>query len=323
MEVAVTAVLPGTALDHLAARAQVRVRRERMRLSPAALAAFIGAADAAITLLADPVDGDVLTACPGLKVVANYAVGVDNIDLETARTRGVWVTNTPDVLTEATADLTWTLILGITRRVLEGDALMRAGHFDGWRPDLLLGTGLQDKTLGIIGYGRIGRAVARRGIAFGMEIATLARPGRTVTDPPSRLLPFEELLAASDVLSLHCPLTRETRHLLDESHLRMLPRGAFLINTARGPVIDEAALARVLADGHLAGVALDVYEHEPEVHPDLARRRDVLLMPHAGSATVETRSAMADLAVANVEAVFDGREPPTPVVRGNIPGRRG
>jgi len=323
VEVAVTAALPGSALDRLAARAQVRVRRERTRLDPVALADFVGEADAAITLLADPVTGDVLASCPKLRIVANYAVGVDNIDLEAARARGVWVTNTPDVLTEATADLAWTLILGITRRVLEGDAMMREGCFEGWRPDLLLGTGLQGKTLGIIGYGRIGRAVARRGIAFGMEIATLARPGRTRTDPPARLLPLEELLAASDVLSLHCPLTPGTRHLLDEAHLRLLPRGAFVINTARGPVIDEAALARTLADGHLAGAALDVYENEPEVHPGLLRRNDVLLMPHAGSATVETRSAMADLAVANVEAVLVGKEPPTPVVRGKAPGSKG
>ncbi len=312
-----TAELPGGALDRLAARARVRIRHERTRLDPAALARFVGTADAAITLLADPVRAHVFENCPALRIVANYAVGVDNIDLDEARRRGIWVTNTPDVLTDATADLAWTLILGITRRVLEGDGMMRSGRFDGWRPDLLLGTGLQGKTLGIIGYGRIGRAVARRGIAFGMQIATLARPGGVALDPPARTLPLEELLAGSDILSLHCPLTPETRHLLDEAHLRMLPEGAFVINTARGPVLDEAALARVLADGHLGGAALDVYEHEPEVHPGLLRRSDVLLMPHAGSATVETRSAMADLAVANVEAVLDGREPPAPVVRGN------
>ncbi len=316
MEVAVTAELPGDALDRLAMRARVRVRHERARLDPEGLARFIGTADAAVTLLADPVTAGVFERCPALKIVANYAVGVDNIDLEEARKRGVWVSNTPDVLTNATADLTWTLILSLTRRVLEGDELVRSGRFAGWRPDLLLGRGLEGKTLGIIGYGRIGRAVAKRGRAFGMKIATLARHERTSPEPFVRFLPLEELLVVSEVLSLHCPLTSETWHLLDEARLRMLPEGAFVINTARGPVLDEAALARVLSDGHLGGAGLDVYEHEPDVDPELLQRNDVVLMPHAGSATVETRSAMADLAVANVEAVLDGREPPSVVVRG-------
>jgi len=312
-EVAVTWPLPGKALERLARRFDVRIRRERDPLDPAGLARFIGSAAAAITLLADPVTEEVFAGCPGLRVVANYAVGVNNVDLEAARRRGVVVTNTPDVLTEATADLTWALILAVTRRVVEGDALLRAGGFPGWRPDFLLGTGLQGKTLGIVGLGRIGRAVARRAAAFGMRVAATSRRPGSGAEEGVRRLTLDELLPQSDVLSVHCPLTPGTRHLLDERRLRMLPRGAYVINTARGPVIDEAALVRLLEEGHLGGAGLDVFEHEPAVHPGLLHRRDVVLTPHIGSATLETRSAMADLAAANVEAVLEGREPPTPV----------
>ncbi len=314
VEIAVTSPLPGGALERLGRRWPLRVRETDGVLHGAALARFIGEATAAITLLADPVTAEVLEGCPHLRVVANYAVGYDNIDLEAARRLGIWVTNTPDVLTEATADLTWALILAVTRRVVEGDAMVRAGRFGGWKPDLLLGRGLQGKTLGILGYGRIGRAVTRRAAAFGLEVLFTSR--REAAEGPGRQVDLETLLSSADILSIHCPLTPETDHLLDESRLRLLPRGAYLINTARGPIVDEAALARLLAEGHLAGAGLDVFEHEPLVHPDLVGLENVVLLPHVGSATVETRSAMADLVAANVEAVLDGREPPSPVVRG-------
>lgn len=315
-EVAVTAALPGAALDRLAGRCTVRVRPERTVLDESALAAFIGSADAAITLLADPVTEAVLSACPALRIVANYAVGYDNVDLDAARERGIWVTNTPDVLTEATADFTWALILAVTRRIVEGDGVMRRGEFHGWRPDLMLGRGLQGKILGIVGYGRIGRAVARRGLVFGMDVAATSRHPFPEDEAPVRFLPLEELLAASDVVTLHCPLTPETHHLLDRRRLSLLPAGAYVINTSRGPVVDEAALVDVLETGRLGGAALDVYEREPEVHPGLPGRRDVVLAPHLGSATEEARAAMADVAVANVDAVLEGREPPNPLVRG-------
>ncbi len=313
-EIAVTAPLPGDALDRLGRRFSLRVREGVSPLDEEGLIAFIGGAAAAITLLADPVTGAVLERCPRLRIVANYAVGYDNIDLETARRLGIWVTNTPDVLTEATADLTWALILAVTRRVVEGDGLVREGRFTGWQPALLLGSGLQGKTLGILGYGRIGRAVARRAPAFGMEVLYNSR--RAASGGPGRPVDLDGLLAGSDILSVHCPLTPETHHLLDERRLRRLRRGAFVINTARGPIVDEAALARLLHDGHLAGAGLDVYEHEPRVHAGLPALPNAVLLPHVGSATVETRSAMADLAAANVEAVLAGREPPAPVVRG-------
>jgi glyoxylate reductase len=313
--VAVLAPLPGDAVARLGARYDVRVHPGPALTAPAAVAEAIGDADGAISLLSHPVDREVLSRCRHLRVVANCAVGYDNVDLAAAEARGVWVTNTPDVLTEATADLVWALVLAVTRRVVEGDRLVRQGRFDGWALDLLLGPGLQGQTLGLIGFGRIGRAVARRGRAFGMDLV-FHDPG--VRDPVdgARPVPLDDLLAASRVVSLHCPLTPETRHLLDEDHLRRMAPDAVLINTARGPVVDEAALVRVLEDGHLRGAGLDVYEAEPEVHPGLLGRDDVVLLPHVGSATVETRQAMADLAADNLIAVLEGREPPTPVVRG-------
>jgi len=314
--VAVTYPLPGGAVQRLSARYETRVRRQAGAPTPGELHAFIGSAEAVITLLTDPVPAEVLEMCPHLRVIANCAVGYDNVDLEAARRLGVWVTNTPDVLTEATADLTWALILAVTRRVVEGDGLLRAGGFTGWRPDFFLGAGIQGRTLGIIGYGNIGRAVARRAAAFGMEVVYTDTEPVDGVAPEARFLPLEDLLRESHVLSVHCPLTPLTHHLLDRRRLGLLPSGAVVVNTARGPVVDESALAEALAEGRLSGAGLDVFEHEPRVHPALLKRSDVVLLPHLGSATVATRTAMADLAVANAEAVLEGREPPTPVVRG-------
>ena len=313
-EVAVTAPLPGDALERLARFHTVRVREAGPPLSATQLAAFVGNAEALICLLADRVEALVFARCPRLEVVANYAVGVNNVDLAAARAAGVWVTNTPDVLTEATADLTWALILAVTRRVVEGDALVRAGRFKCWGPDLMLGAGLQGKTLGIVGLGRIGAAVARRGEAFGMRPLFTDPRGAAAADGRWPALPLDELLAQSDVLTLHCPLTPDTRHLLSAERLRLLPRGAVLINTSRGEVVDEAALVEALAAGALAGAGLDVYEREPAVHAGLLARPDVVLLPHLGSATRETRAAMANLAVDNILAVLSGGVPATVVV---------
>jgi glyoxylate reductase len=318
--VAVTSPLPGRAEQLLAERCRVRVNGGAALTDQRQLAEFIADARAAVTLLANPVTDQVFGACPELEVVANVAVGHDNIDLDAAAARGIWVTNTPDVLTEATADLTWALILAVTRRVVEGDRLVRSGNWCGWQLDQLLGSGLEGRTLGIVGYGRIGRAVARRALGFGMQLAYTDRAPIEGAHPPARFLELDELLASSSVVSLHAPLTERTRHLLDERRLRLMPEGAFLVNTARGPLVDEQGLVRVLADGHLGGAGLDVYEHEPDVHPALVERADVVLAPHIGSATVETRAAMAELAARNVLAVLDGCEPPTPVVRGGRPG---
>lgn len=320
-DVVVTAPLPGAALQRLAAAHHVIVRPEGPALAGVDLARLVGSAEAVICLLADQVDRSVFAGCPGLRVVANYAVGVNNVDLTAATATGVWVTNTPDVLTDATADLTWALLLAVVRRVIEGDALVRSGGFSGWRPELLLGRGLQGKLLGIIGFGRIGQAVARRAIGFGMEVVYHARRPAAWTSARYEA-DLDVLLSAADVVSVHCPLTAETRNLLNRKRLALLRPEAFLVNTSRGEVVDEAALAEALAGGRLAGAGLDVYALEPEVHPGLLRLPNVVLLPHLGSATRETRSAMAELAVDNVLAVLAGRSPVTPVNDLSAQGQR-
>lgn len=318
--VAVTSPLPGPALERLARAHEVTVR-SGPPLAGAELAAFVGDAEALVCLLADRVGAEVFAEASQLKVVAVYAVGVNNVDLEAARRAGVWVTNTPDVLTDATADLTLALLLAVTRRVVEGDRFVREGRFTGWAPDLLLGAGLQGKLLGIVGFGRIGQAVARRAQAFGMKIAYHSRREHPeVAIPDAVYVPsLDELVTQADVLSLHCPLTPETRRLLNRQRLFQMKKGAFLINAARGEVVDEAALVEALASGHLAGAGLDVYDREPQVHPGLLELSNVVLLPHLGSATRETREAMADLVVDNVLAVLAGKPPLTPVVGPGLP----
>jgi len=313
-QVAVTYPIPGGGLARLSARHEVRVHPDGASVGGAALADFVAGAEALVPLVSNRVDASVFAACPGLRVVANVGVGVNNIDLDAARAAGVWVTNTPDVLTEATADVAWGLVLAVTRRFVEGDAVMRRGAYGGWRPDYMLGTGVQGKTLGVVGMGRIGRAVARRALASGMLVAYTDRAAVPGAGLDAEFVPrLDDLLPRADVLSLHTPLTADTHHLLDARRLRLLPRGAFVVNTSRGEVLDEAGLVEVLAEGHLGGAGLDVYEREPAVHPALLERPDVVLLPHLGSATWETRCAMADLAVDNCLAILDGRTPPTPV----------
>lgn len=276
----------------------------------------VATADAVVTLLTDRVDAAFLDAAPRVRIVANVAVGFNNIDVAACRERGVIVTNTPDVLTDATADLAMALILMSTRRLGEGERLIRSGTPWKWGMFMMLGAGLQGRTLGIVGFGAIGRALATRARAFGMEIVY---HGRRAADPAdeqalgARRSSFDDLLGESDVVSLHCPYTPETHHLVDARALRTMKPSAFLVNTARGPVVDEAALAAALRDGTIAGAGLDVFEHEPEVHPGLLGLDNVVLVPHLGSATVETRSAMAELAARNVVAVLAGRAPLTPV----------
>ncbi|MGH7506126.1 MAG: 2-hydroxyacid dehydrogenase, partial [Longimicrobiales bacterium] len=264
-----------------------------------------------ICLLTDRVDAAVLDAGRDLRVVANIAVGYNNIDVEACRARGVIVTNTPNVLTNACADFTWALILGITRRLGEAERQLRRGEWKGWALDHMLGTELRGKRLGLIGVGRIGRAVAEKAPAFGMEVVYSAR--RAVDLPRAEHLPLDRLLATADLVSLHCPLTPETRHMIDQKALAKMKRSAYLINTSRGPVVDEAALAWALKQRLIAGAALDVYENEPQVHPDLLTLENVMLIPHIASATTETRTAMANLAVSNVLAVLRGDAPATPV----------
>ncbi len=259
---------------------------------------------ALIPMPTDRVDDGVLST-PGLRVVANHAVGTDNIDLEAAARRGIPVTNTPGVLTEATADLAFALLLAAARRVGEGQALIREGGFHGWAPDMLVGADLDGATLGIVGLGRIGQAVASRAQAFGLRVV-----GTTRSTGPS----LDDLLAQSDFLSLHCPLTPETHHLIGESELRAMKSTAVLVNTARGPVVDEAALAQALRRGWIAAAGLDVFESEPQVHPGLLGLPNAVLLPHLGSATRKSRRAMARLAAEGAVAVLTGERPAHRVV---------
>ena len=282
------------------------------------LAAEIASADALICMLIDRVDDALLARAPRLRIVSNVAVGYENIDIEAARRRGVLVTNTPDVLTESTADLTFGLLLAAARRIAEGDAAVRADAFPAWGLDQpLLGLDVHGKTLGVVGMGRIGAAVARRGrLGFGMQILYSDRSGHETAEREleAERVPLERLLAESDFVCLHVPLTDETRHLIDRVALDRMKPTAILVNAARGPVVDEAALVDALERGAIAGAGIDVYEDEPTVHPGLvALRERVVLTPHAGSATRDTRHAMAKLAVDNVLAVLAGEPAITPV----------
>jgi len=277
--------------------------------TPEELAEEVREAEALIPLVSDRVTEDVLRAGEKLKIVANYGVGVDNIDRAAAAARGIVVTNTPNVLTDATADLTMALLLALARRVVEGDRMVRTGGFAGWEPDLLLGFDLKGKTLGIVGPGRIGRAVARRARAFGMTLIAAGRSSRDEGDPddPPRVS-FDELLRRSDVVSLHLPLNDETRGLFGRETFAKMKPGSWLLNTARGALVSEMALLRALDEGQLAGAGLDVFENEPAIAPGLLDNDRVVLMPHAGSATVETRREMARMVVEDVRRVLSGEK---------------
>jgi glyoxylate reductase len=307
----ITRRLPAAVVRRLEEHCPVDMHRGETPLSPDELRARAADKDALIVLLPDRIDRALLDAAPRLKIVANVAVGYDNLDVRHAKQKGVICTNTPDVLTDATADLTWALILDITRRVSEGDRLARAGTWKGWTFEFMLGSGLQGKQLGIVGAGRIGRAVAERGRAFRMKIAIASRRDPGWQDAES--MPLDRLLATSDIVSLHVPLSPETRHLIDQPALARMKRTAFLVNTTRGAVVDESALAWALKEHMIAGAALDVFEKEPQIRPELVTLENVVLSPHLGSATREARTAMADLAVSNVLAVLAGQPPLTPI----------
>ena len=273
----------------------------------------IRGADAAIITLTEQVDDDVLKAASRLKVVANCAVGFNNIAIEAARALGIVVTNTPDVLTDTTADLTWALMLAAARRIVEGDRLVRQGSWSGWDPNQLLGAEVSSKMLGIIGMGRIGRAVARRAVGFAMPIIYYTRSAGDESVQGYRRVSLDELLTDADFLTLHVPLTEETHHLIGARELSRMKPTAFLINTARGPVVDEEALVAALQDRRLAGAALDVYEQEPRLHPGLRDLPQVVLLPHLGSATLQTRVKMGMICLENVSAVLAGRQAPNRV----------
>lgn len=274
-------------------------------------------AQALVTLVNDRVDEALLARLPKLRCVAQMAVGFDNIDLEACKARGLVVTHTPDALTDSTADLAFGLILAVTRRFHEGEQLVRDGAWRGFSPTLLLGRELAGKTLGVVGYGRIGKAVARRAVAFGMRVLASRSTDRTVTDGIATQVPLARLLRESDVVTLHVPGSPTTRGLLGEAELASMKKGSYLVNTARGNVVDESALVRALERHHLAGAGLDVYEREPAVHAGLLGRDDVVLLPHLGSATFEARARMARSALDDAARVLRGEAP-----RFVVPGSR-
>ena len=261
------------------------------------------------------IDDEVL-AVPGLKVVSNVAVGYNNIDVAAARKRGIVVTNTPDVLTETTADFAFTLLMAAARRVVEADRYARSGQWKVWKWDLLWGADIHGKTLGVVGFGRIGRAVARRGLGFGMRVLysdTVRADAATERELNARAVDMDTLLRESDFVTLHTLLSPETRHLINERTLRTMKKTAILVNAARGPVVDEAALVKALSEKWIAGAGLDVFEEEPKIHPGLLPLENVTLAPHIASASGETRIAMATLAIRNCLAVLEGKPALTPV----------
>jgi lactate dehydrogenase-like 2-hydroxyacid dehydrogenase len=313
----VTRLLTDGAMSELSGSGHRLVVGEERPPSRDELLHGVAGAAAVVSTLTERIDAGVLDAAgPQLRVVANVAVGFDNIDVPTARERGVVVTNTPGVLDDATADLTFGLILAAARRIAEGDRFLRRGHPWVWGPRMMLGLDLSaGATLGIVGYGRIGRAVARRARGFGVRLlATSTRTPLSEQDAEGvTFVELDELLGRSDVVTLHCPLTPETRHLIDDATLGRMQPTALLVNTARGPVVDTDALVRALQDGRIAGAALDVFEDEPEVDPRLPALENVVLTPHLGSAGRRTREAMCALAVRNAVAVLAGRPALTPV----------
>jgi lactate dehydrogenase-like 2-hydroxyacid dehydrogenase len=314
--VLISNALPEEARRLIPADVDVDYNRDDQPLSKGELIRRLQDRTGLICHIVSTIDDDVLAASPSLRVIANVAVGYNNIDLAAARRRGVIVTNTPDVLTETTADFAWALLMAAARRVVEADHYARSGQWKAWKWDLLWGVDVHGKTLGVLGFGRIGRAVARRAGGFGMRIlyhdavrADGAQEGQlraTYVDP-------DILLRESDFVTVHTPLLPETRHLIDERALRAMKKTAILVNAARGPIVDEAALVRALGEGWIAGAGLDVFEEEPTIHPGLLPLRNVVLTPHIASASYDTRVAMATLAVRNCLAVLDGKAPLTPV----------
>ena len=313
--VLVTRRLPAPAMERISGSCDVTLYEGDDAIPRDRLLRDVKGKAGAVTLLTDKVDDELLDAAgDGLRIVANYAVGFDNIDLAACTARGVMASNTPDVLTETTADLAWTLMMTAARRVAEGDRFLRSRTPWIWGPEFMLGQDVHGKVLGIVGFGRIGQAMARRARGFGMRAIyfDLYRPERSLEeDLGVTFRDLEDLLEESDFVTLHTNLSDETRHLINEERLRAMKATAVLVNTSRGPVIDEAALAGALRDGQIFAAGLDVFENEPDVHPGLLELDNVVLAPHLGSATVDTRSAMGLLAADNLIAALEGRRPPT------------
>src|SRR6267142_157572 len=309
-------ILPTESIEIIPKDVTVDYNSGQTALSKAELISRLRGKDGLICHIISAIDDEVLAAAPTVKVVANVAVGYNNIDVAAARRRGVVVTNTPDVLTETTADFAWTLLMAAARRVVEADHFARSGQWLKWEWDLLWGADIHGKTLGVLGLGRIGRAVARRASGFSMRILyydAVRAEASAERELSATFVPKETLLAEADFVTVHTNLTAETRHLIDEAALRRMKKTAILVNAARGPIVDEAALVRALREGWIAGAGLDVFEEEPKIHPGLLALANVTLAPHIASASLDTRVAMATLAVRNCLAVLGGKPAITPV----------
>jgi glyoxylate reductase len=308
--------LPQEALSLIPGDIQVDYHASDTPLSRSELMTRLRGKDGLICHIISTIDEEVLSAAPSLRIVSNVAVGYNNIDVAAARRRSIVVTNTPDVLTETTADFAWTLLMAAARRVVEADQFARSGQWRRWQWDLLWGVDVYGKTLGVVGFGRIGRAVARRALGFSMRVLytdTIQADDATQRELRASAVDLETLLRESDFVTLHTLLIPETRHLINERTLRLMKKTAVLVNAARGPVVDEAALVRALSEGWIAGAGLDVFEEEPKIHPGLLPLRNVTLAPHIASASYDTRVAMSTLAVRNCLAVLEGKAAITPV----------
>ena len=316
MKVYVTRRIPEPGISLLEQYFDVVVRDAKGPIGKKELLDNVAAIDGLLCLLTDPVDADVIAAAPELVCISNYAVGYNNIDVKAATQRGIVVTNTPGVLTETTADFAFCLLMAAARRIVEADGFLRAGKFTGWDPMLMLGADVHGKALGIVGFGKIGRALAMRARGFSMKVLyhdSVMADGADEAPPGATFSSLEDIFKQCDFVSLHIPLTAETRHLVGSEQLRMMKRTAILINTSRGPVVDEQALAEALRDGTIAAAGLDVFEDEPQVNPLLASLPNVVLAPHIASASSETGSLMAKLAAENMIAALTGQRPRFPV----------
>jgi lactate dehydrogenase-like 2-hydroxyacid dehydrogenase len=313
LNIYVTRIIPQPGLDIVQQNIEhVEINPDDLILSRDVLLQKVKGCDGLLPLLTDKIDAEVMdTAGKQLKVIANYAVGFDNIDVKAATARGIMVTNTPGVLTDATADHAWALIFAASRRIVESDKFTRAGKYHGWGPMMFLGGDITGRTLGIVGAGRIGAAVALKSRGFNMRVLysdEVANP-TIEKEVGAKKVPFEQLMRESDFISVHVPLLPSTRHLFNDESFKLMKKSAYLVNTSRGPVIDEAALARALKNGVIAGAGLDVFEEEPKIHPDLVGLDNAVITPHIASATIETRTKMATMAAQNLVDGLSGKRP--------------
>ena len=329
-KVFITRAIPENGIEMLREHFEVEVWEDEGEIPRKVLLEKVRDVDALVSMLSEKINGELFDAAPRLRIVANYAVGYDNVDVEEATRRGIYVTNTPDVLTNATADFAWTLLLAAARRLVEADSFVRSGEWKrkgvAWHPLMFLGRDVYGRTIGVIGFGRIGQAIARRARGFGMRILYNARSRKPEAEKElgAEFRPLDELLRESDFVVLAVPLTKETYHMINEERLRLMKPTAILVNIARGKVVDTEALVKALREGWIAGAGLDVFEEEPYYHEELFRLKNVVLAPHIGSATHGAREGMAELVARNLIAFKNGEVPPTlvnkEVVKVRTPG---